>query len=155
MTLKELLAEKARFEKQMADLQQTIEPKMELLRLNCYEIQTQIDEMLAGRLHDLRKLQGKEFGVINMIFEGFKVSETVPKKVEWDQEKLAPLFFKILESGDKPSDYMRMKLEVPEKLYGDFPPQIKSIFDEARTVKAGRPTLKIEEVESKGETCLT
>lgn len=146
MTLKELLSKRAEFEAQMSELQQTIEPRLEELRTNCHNVQMQIDEMLAGRLQDLRKLQGKEFGVVNMTFEGFKVSETVPKKVEWDQEKLTPLFFKILESGDKPSDYMRMKLEVPEKLYGDFPPQIKSIFDVARTVKAGRPTLKIEEV---------
>lgn len=135
MTLKELLKQKYELEAQMGQLASQVN-----------EIQMQIDEMLSQRLVDLRKMQGKDFGAIHLTFEGLKVTETVPKKVEWDQEKLVPLFFKIMESGDKPSDYMRMKLDIPEKMYSDFPPQIKTIFDEARTVKAGRPTLKFEEV---------
>jgi hypothetical protein len=135
MTLKELLDQKATIEANIATLQES-----------CAAVQADIEHMLAGKLAELRKLQGKEFGAINLQFEGYKVTETITKKVDWDQEKLTPLFFKILEAGDKPSDYMRMKLEVPEKLYVALPDHIRTIFDEARTVKGARPTLKFEEV---------
>ena len=135
MTLKDLLTRKAEIEASIATLQES-----------CAAIVADIEHMLTGNLADLRKLQGKEYGAVNLTFEGYKVTETITKKVEWDQEKLHPLFFKILESGDKPSNYMRMKLEVPEKLYSGFPDQIRGIFDEARTIKTSKPTLKFEEV---------
>ena len=134
-TLKDLLSRKAEIEASMAALQQS-----------CAELQQQIEEMLAGRLADLRNLQGKEFGAVNLVFDGFKITETITKKVEWDQDKLADLFGKIMAAGDKPSDFMRMRLDVPEKLFAEFPDQIKAVFADARTVKGSRPTLKFEEV---------
>jgi len=129
MTLKDLLTRKAEIEASITTLQES-----------CAAIVADIEH--------LRKLQGKEYGAINLAFENYKVTETIAKKVEWDQEKLQPLFFKILESGDKPSNYMRMKLEVPEKLYSGFPDQIRGIFDEARTIRPSKPVLKFEEVQN-------
>jgi len=76
-----------------------------------------------------------------------KITETVPKRVEWDQDKLAELFAKIMQHGDKPSNYMRMELTVPEKMFESMQPEIKEMFSEARTVKNGKATYKFEEVE--------
>lgn len=135
MKLKDLLLQRA-----------TLENEVQNLRESIAGINEQIDEMLSQRLVDLRQVQGKEFGAVNMVFEGYKVTETITKKVDWDQEKLLGLFEKIMAAGDRPGDYMRMKLDVPEKMYGAFPDPIKAIFAEARTVKGERPKLTFEEV---------
>lgn len=132
--LKRLLNKKAEIEARLLAIQEEMQA-----------VNVEIEHLVSQKLVDIRSLTGKEFGVVHLNLDGYKITETVPKKVEWDQEKLNGLFFKILESGDKPANYMRMKLDVPEKLYDSFPDTIKGIFTEARTVKPGKATLKFEE----------
>ena len=135
MSLKELLSQRAAYEAQITDIQGHINA-----------INIDIEHILAGKLADLRKLQAKEFGAVNLVVDGFKVTETVPKKVEWDQDKMTNLFEAILKAGDVPFNYMRVKLEVPEKMYEGFVPEVKNMFSDCRTVKPGRPSIKFEEV---------
>lgn len=135
MTLKDLLQKKADIETRMSELQE------ELSAVN-----VDIGHLISQRLIDLRNLTGKEFGAVNLNFEGFKITETVPKKVEWDQDKLSQVFDRIATAGDDPRAYMKVKLEVGEKQYEAYPQEVKSIFAEARTVKPGRPQVKFEEV---------
>lgn len=134
--LKELLQRKAEIEEQIAALKQDLG-----------EVMFDIQDMLALQLQEVRFLQAKETGSVNITVDGIKITETVPKRVEWDQDKLAELFAKIMQHGDKPSNYMRMELTVPEKLYDAMEPGIKDLFAEARTVKNGKATYKFEEAE--------
>ncbi len=133
--------------KDLLNKREEIEARLQTVQEELQAVNTDINHMLSQKLVDLRNLTGKEFGVVHLQFEGYKVTETVPKKVEWDQEKLGNLFFRILENGDKPANYMKMKLDVSEKQYDGFIPEIKTFFEEARTVKPGKPTLKFEPVE--------
>lgn len=132
--LKELLKKREGIETHLAVVQEELQA-----------VNIEIEHEVSQKLLDLRSLTGKEFGAVHLNFEGYKITETVPKKVEWDQAKLESLFFKIMENGDKPSEYMRMKLDIPEKMYDGFIPEIKGIFAEARIVKPGKATLKFEE----------
>lgn len=134
--LRELLQRKAELEEKMASLKQDLN-----------DVMCDIQDVLAVQLTEIRKMQSKEFGAVNVTVEGFKVTETIPKKVDWDQDKLGELFFKIMEHGDKPSNYMRMELSVPEKLYDAMDPGIQDLFTEARTLKYGKPTYKFEVTE--------
>lgn len=131
--LKELLQQRAELEEKMMALQECIQA-----------INIDIEHVVAGKLADLRKLQGKDFGTVNLLLDGIKVAEVVPKKVEWDQDKMNALFDAIATAGDDPRAYMRMKLEVPEKLYEGFVPAVKAMFADCRTVKPGKPSLKFE-----------
>lgn len=121
-----------------------LENMMESIREQLSVVMCDIEHAIASPIADLRRLQGKDTGTINLMLEGFKITETVPKKVEWDQEKLGELFNRIMSAGDKPNEYMRMKLDVPEKLYEGFSEPVKALFAEARTIKAGKSTLKFE-----------
>lgn len=132
--------------KDLLQKKEEIEGRIKTVQEELAAVNADLDHLVSQKLLDLRALTGKEFGAVNLSFEGFKVTETIPKKVEWDQEKLGDLFFKILKSGDKPSNYMKMKLEIGEKQYDAFDPNIREIFAEARTVKPGKPQLKFEEV---------
>jgi hypothetical protein len=109
-------------------------------------VMDQIRTVYFDKLKQLRDLSGKEFGVVHLALDGIKVSETVPKKVTWDQEKLNELFDRIATAGDDPRVYMKMELKIGEKEYEKFPAEIKTVFAEARTVTPGAPSIKFEEV---------
>jgi hypothetical protein len=141
--LKELMQKKADLEQEMKSLyEKHISPVQEQISA----INIDIEHMLAGKLADLRKLQAKEFGAINLTFDGYKVTETVPKKVEWDQQKLNDLFDRIAGAGDDPRAYMKVELKIGEKEYKEFVPEVKALFAEARTVKPGKATIAFQEV---------
>lgn len=107
-------------------------------------VNVDIEHVLAEQLASLRKLQAKEFGAVNLNYDGIKVTETVPKKVEWNQDLMNQLFDTIAAAGDDPRAYMKLKLEVSEKAYAEFVPQVQLLFADCRTVKPGRATLKFE-----------
>lgn len=136
MTLKELLERRDAMQAQMDSL------AVELNLLN-----TDIQCEVSGQLLELRRIQGKESGAVNALIQGIKVTETIPKKVEWDQDKMNELFDRIAVSGDDPRAYMKVKLEVSEKSYESFDAGIKGIFEECRTIKYGKPQLKFEKGE--------
>lgn len=137
MNLKELLARKTEIQ---TEIDAVSSPLLEKLA----DVQLEINRLVVQKLIDLRALNGKEYGAINMNFDGVKVTETVPKKVEWKQEEMRDIFKRIMAFGDDPFNYIKLEFEVPEKMYNAFPKQIKNIFDEARTVKAGKPSIKFE-----------
>ncbi|NTU68956.1 MAG: hypothetical protein HGB02_08765 [Chlorobiaceae bacterium] len=151
MNLKELLAKKAETQAAMDEAIAPIRAHMEaVMQPFCeavMDIQRQIDQMVNQRLHELRAMQGKEFGVVHMNVDGVKVSETIAKTITWDQEKLAAIYDRIMIAGDNPLTYMRQKFDVPEKQYSEFPKPVRNIFDEARTVKPGKPSIKFETFE--------
>ena len=143
--LKELMQKKTDFE---AEIKALYEKHITPLQEQISAINIDIEHMLAQRLADLRKLQAKEFGAINLTFDGYKITETVPKKVAWDQTKLNELFDRIAGAGDDPREYMKMELKIGEKEYKELVPEVKVLFAEARTVKPGKPTIAFQEVEN-------
>lgn len=131
--LKELIAQRAELEAQMASLQEQMQA-----------INIDIESAVANQIGEVRRLQAKEFGAVNVTIDGIKVTETVTKKVEWDQEKMTNLFKAIQTAGDDPFDWMKVKLEVGEKQYEAFNTDVKAMFADCRSVKPGKPALKFE-----------
>lgn len=141
--LKRLIAQRADLEAQVKAIHDAqIAPLQEQISA----INIDIEHVISPKLVDVRSLQKKEFGAVNITMDGFKITETVPKKVEWDQSKLLDLFDAIITAGDKPSNYMKMELKVAEKDYDKMIPEVKAMFADCRTVKPGRPSVKFEEV---------
>ena len=144
--LKELLAKRKEINEQMALLTEsfnlTLIPYQDMITA----VEEQITEATTAKLQQLRDISGKEFGVLHLTMDGIKVSQTVAKKVTWDQAKLNGIFDKITAHGEDPRAYMKMELKIGEKEYDKFAPEIKTIFAEARTVTPGTPTIKFEEV---------
>lgn len=146
--LKELLQKRDDIAQRMLDLQQDIEPRMASLREEANAVNIDINHAISQKLIDIRSLTGKEYGVVHLSLDGYKITETIPKKVEWDQVKLTALYDRIAAAGDNPRSYMKMELKVGEKEYEKFDDPIKAVFQEARTVKPGTPSVKFEEVAS-------
>jgi hypothetical protein len=85
----------------------------------------------------------KDFGTVRVSDGGYEIVVDTPKKVEWDQEKLADIRSRIQSAGDDPAEYLKATLAVDERAYTAWPAHIRSIFEPARTVKPGSRTVKL------------
>ncbi len=133
--LKDLLQLRAELDDEMAKIRETINKNEQA-----------IQDVIADPLAQARELAGKDTGTVNVLIDGIKVKQAIAKRVDWDQKQMFNIWKRIEEAGDHPENYMTVKTThgVKEKNYGSFPDPVKSIFSEARTVKAGAPKVTFE-----------
>ena len=113
----------------------------------------QLDSIITAAMEDRfgkRARKRAEIGTVRLDDEdGLSVKVEIPKRVEWDQAQLASVASTIArEWGDEPQQYMRLKYEVPESAYNNWPDSLRALFEPARTVKAGKPKFTIEQKET-------
>lgn len=142
MTLKELLAKRDAVNQQIADLMEPVKVAQEYLA----EIEESINAIITEPIQHVRLATGKDTGTVECLVQGVRIKSKTSKVVVWDQEKLAWLRERIAQHNDDPDDYMKTKTtySIDEKRYKDFPPAIKDVFAEARTVKASAPKLTFD-----------
>jgi hypothetical protein len=148
MSLKVLLELKAKLQQEAQEIQASIEPALAIVREQVANADKAISELLIVDLTAIRKLQGKEYGAVNITREGFRVTETIAKKVKWDQEKLFGVFHKIQSTGDNPFDWMKAEFKVGEKEFNSYPKNIQAVFAPARTVTPAEPKLDFKMMEA-------
>lgn len=85
---------------------------------------------------------GKDTGTVRFDDGDFTVVADLPKRVDWDQDRLADMTARIRDAGDDPTEYVDLAYKVPERKYAAWPEAIRQGFEPARTVRPG--TLKIE-----------
>jgi hypothetical protein len=72
----------------------------------------------------------------------YDVTITVPKRVEWEQARLASAIEVLRAQGEDPAEYVETKLSVKEGKYNAWPASLQMMFEPARTVKAGKPSFE-------------
>ncbi len=109
------------------------------------KVRSALDLKYGARARQRRAEEGKDTGVIRFQDNGFIVIADLPKRVKWDQDKLRHAA-EIIRSGwgDDPSDYLKVKLEVSEAAFANWPRPVRELFIPARIVETGRPTYRIE-----------
>ena len=98
------------------------------------------DERAHMALAEYGKLTGTarfEDGEVTVIAE-------LPKKVEWDQKRLASLVAMIRAEGEDPAEYVTTEFKVSERAYSAWPARIRDAFQPARTTKVGKMSIKLE-----------
>ena len=91
--------------------------------------------------------EGKATGTVRLDDGNFVVIADLPKKVRWDQPKLAEAVEIIRRDwNDDPSQYVRTEIKVSEAAYTAWPEAIRRLFEPARTVETGKPSYRIEPV---------
>jgi hypothetical protein len=107
-----------------------------------------VNTLIARKQQDISSaLQQKPepFGAVSQPIGGMKVTFTTPKKVKWDQKKLADLHAQISSDPDENvEDYITTEFKVSEDAYKAWPAPIKQHFEPARTVEPGSVSVKIE-----------
>ncbi len=96
------------------------------------------------RFQALRQQHDKPFGTVHLDDDGCTVTCDVPKKPEWDQQKLAALVHQISAAGDNPAEYVEISYKVAERKFTAWPEHIRLAFAPARVLKAGKATVSIK-----------
>lgn len=147
MGLKELLHSKAILQQEIADRRAELELSLAPVLAQVEAAEREIREFLSADLAAIRKLQEKEFGAVHITKDGYRVTETIPKKVRWDQEKLFGVYKLILGAGDDPFTWMKAEWKVGEKEYNTYPKEIQSVFAPARSVTPGEAKIEFKPIE--------
>lgn len=91
-----------------------------------------------------RATQGKISGTVRIEDAGIVVIADLPKKVSWDQDRLAAMAARIAASGDDPTEYLEIAYRVPERRYGAWPEAMREGFADARSETTGKPVYRLE-----------
>ena len=92
----------------------------------------------------LRQQHDKPFGTVHLDDDGCTITCDVPKKPEWDQQKLAAVVEQIRTAGDNPSEYVDVTYKVAERKFTAWPEHIRQTFAPARLLRAGKTTVSIK-----------
>ena len=102
-----------------------------------------LDLKYSKQAHAMRLAAGKDTGVVHFEDGHVQVTADLPKKVEWDQKKLADLVRRMTANGDNPAEYVEISYRVSETKFNAWPETLKSAFAPARTLKTGKPGFRL------------
>ena len=97
----------------------------------------------AARASECRGHVGKDTGTIRFEDDGVTIIADLPKRIDWDQGKLAEIAGNIASAGEDPSDFIDTKLSVSERKFGALPESWRKGFEPARTVRSGKPKFRL------------
>lgn len=97
----------------------------------------------ADKAGAVRRAAGKDCGTVRFDDGPVAVVADLPKKVDWDQAKLAAVVERIRAEGDDPTEYVEVSFKVAERKYGAWPSHIRAAFEAARTVRVGKQSFKL------------
>ncbi|MGK7864909.1 hypothetical protein [Falsiroseomonas sp. E2-1-a4] len=90
-----------------------------------------------------RTAAGKDTGTVRFQDGVVEVVVDLPKRVEWDQPRLAALSDQIRAGGEDPGQYVEVSFKVSERAYTGWPERIRVAFEPARTVRTGKPSYRL------------
>ncbi len=126
----------------LAALQREIDAAAKQMKAVTARCPSSLEVRYAARAAEARRACGKDTGTVRLVNGDFTVVADLPKRVEWDQAKLAAMVERIRAAGEDPAEYVEICFKVPERAYSAWPEAIRQGFEPARTVKTG--TLKVE-----------
>ena len=126
----------------LAALQREIDAAAKQMKAVTARFSTALEVRYAARAAEARRACGKDTGTVRLVDGDFTVVADLPKRVEWDQAKLAAMVERIRAAGEDPAEYVEITFKVPERAFAAWPEAIRQGFEPARTVKTG--TLKVE-----------
>ncbi len=145
MNLKALLQKKDALEKERQELYASIEPAAETITKQILNINDRIEALISPIVKQRRDAEGKPYGMINIeAFQGVKIKHDQPKRVKWDEGKLAAIVEQIKAGNADPSEYVKISYKVEERKYSAWPKQIRDIFEPARTTELGPVKVSFE-----------
>ncbi|MFP4571318.1 hypothetical protein [Rhodosalinus sp.] len=126
----------------LAILQREIDERLKRDKAAKTRLDAALTVRYATRAAEERQAQAKDTGTVRFDDGDFAVVADLPKRVEWDQSRLAAMVERIRAAGDDPAEYVDIAFKVPERKYAAWPDAIRQGFEPARTVKTG--ALKVE-----------
>lgn len=121
----------------LADLQDELAEASARLKALSARLNGALEARYGARALEALRCDGRDTGTVRFDDEGLTVIADRPKRVEWDQAKLARIAANIAASGEDPGEFIDNKLSVSERRYAALPEAWRKGFEPARTVKTG------------------
>jgi hypothetical protein len=125
----------------LAAMQREIDAAATQMKAVTTRFNTALEVRFATRAAEVRGASGKDTGTVRFDEGDFTIVADLPKRVDWDQQKLAQIALNIAASGEDPAEFIETRLSVSERKYGALPEAWRKGFEPARTVKTA--TLKV------------
>jgi hypothetical protein len=109
-------------------------------------LQSVLHRRFGEHAHQLRREAGKTTGMVRFHVDGHTIVADLPKKVDYDQRKLKDAVEALRKWGEDPEDYVSLEVKVAEAKYTSWPPAVRQLFEPARTLRAGKPTYRLERI---------
>lgn len=106
-------------------------------------VERALDFKYANQAHQLRLAAGKDTGVVHFDDGRVRITADLPKKIDWDQSRLAEITQRIAANGDNPAEYVEISYRVSEAKFSAWPESLKSAFAPARTLKTGKAGFRL------------
>lgn len=130
---------------EIALLLEELDGQMDQIKRQKHRLDAALDLRYGAHASTARAKAGKATGIVRLADGDFVVIADLPKRVKWDQTRLAEAVEIIRRDwNDDPEQYVRSELKVAETAYGAWPSAIRRLFEPARTVETGKPTYRIE-----------
>lgn len=127
----------------LALLQEEARSRLDIAKRALDWIEGAIAMRYEQRAIGARAAAGKDAGTVRFQDGNVEVTADLPKKVEWDQRRLAALTEQIRAGGEDPGEYVEVSFKVAERAYAAWPERIRNAFEPARTVRTGKPTYRL------------
>lgn len=128
---------------QLALLQDAANAALRSAKITCDWLDGAIALKYADRAAMARMEAAKDTGTVRFDDGAVTVIADLSKRVDWDQDKLAALIERIRAEGDDPAEYVDVAIKVPERKFAAWPSHIRSAFEDARTVRTGKPSFRL------------
>ena len=107
------------------------------------KLDTALEQRFGEQARQSLLESGRDFGTTHFDAGPLRVTFDLPKRVSWDQKKLADIAERVVAAGERVQDYMDVELTVSESAFNNWPPALKDQFAPARTVKPGKPNYRL------------
>ena len=128
---------------QLALLQNEASEALRRAKMACDWLDGAIALKYTDRAAMARMEAAKDTGTVRFDDGTVTVIADLPKRVDWDQDKLAALVDRIRADGDDPAEYVDIAIKVPERKFAAWPSHIRSAFEGARTVRTAKPSFRL------------
>ncbi len=127
----------------LATLQQESEAALRQSRAAKARLDGALVLKYGAQAAEARRAAGKDTGTVRFDDGDVTVVADLPKRVDWDQDRLAAMVERIRAAGDDPAEYVEFAIRVPERNYAAWPTAIREGFEPARTVRPGQLTIQL------------
>jgi hypothetical protein len=131
----------------LAALQGELDHASKTLKAATTKFSAALEVRYATRAAEARRACGKDTGTVRLADGDYTVVADLPKRIDWDQEKLVQIAANITHSGEDPAEFIDTKLSVSERKYTALPEAWRKGFEPARTVRTGTLKVTLEPME--------
>jgi hypothetical protein len=131
----------------LAAMQREIDAAAKQMRTVSARFSAALEVRYAARAAEERHVSGKDTGTVRFEDGDCTIVADLPKRVDWDQTKLAAMVARIRAAKDDPTQYVDITYKVPERKYTAWPDAIREGFEPARTVRTGALSVTLSPAE--------